>query len=1383
MAQESRLAIIIDSRNARQQIDELRNSLNGLQNAGGQATVGVNGLGTAARAAAGALAGIGVGRLTSGLLQMTDRFKTMSGQIALVTSSTSEAARVFEILKNTANETGSSLESTVTLFTRMSNATRGAGFSQEQLLKVTDAVNKAFIVSSATQQEAAAASIQLSQAMASGVLRGEELNSVMEQAPRITRALSEYLGVTNGQIRAMAAEGKITSEVVANALLKSLNSLNKEVATMPLLFGRAAEVMKNNFLAAIGQVNVEPAIGAMRSLGDAFASPQIITNINKLASSLSSIAGVGVQGFQSVISNIDALIAITGAYAASVGTRMVAALAASVKARYMAIAATQAQVVAERQADASAAAAAAQATRKVVTDEAAALAVSQRALAESAAARSMQANTVSQLQSVQVQLAADRALETQRLKSQITDVGRQQSLARLAEIRRTEAAITLQQAAAKSALNQTLGQEVIAQAQVTAGNARLTAAREADALATNAQNASQLRLNASQAAGARASAGLMALAGGPIGLLTTAITVAAGAALYFATSTDSATQSIIEQNLTIDEAIVKFRSLSAEQQRYEKVQWAKQQKDATEEAGAALAKYRLDGAEAFLQIGNSANSFRETFNEMVQQVRDGQRTLDSVTEWVRSSTSLTAEQTNKLAESASAYSASAVLASALGERLGKVSGATRALSKDTSDLTSAHKGTVDAQSASAQSWDKYIAQLTQTRDLIGANTAQEAAYSAAKAGFNTQQIEYSRLIGQQVDLLKKYEEAVKAGKKADQDRLSSQLLVSIKASEALRVQLEVHTGTMAKMAKATEESISRQMVAYDKLAANSVWSSMNGGKAPLQFPFVGPQGQQEKPRTGASLLTFGQEPLKINGKSPEQLLREMRAQVDGNTDAKAGKSKAESGLSSKLSAAKTAFEGLYKSAQPAKFALQEYVEKQGQLELLLSKGKITQQQYNEALAQSSINYAAAIKGAQGLAQAEQYRAQIQRRLAIEQEGYKVEAASVGMGGLQADRYRQRVTLERQMNDELIGLQDNLRLAESQSQRAAIQEQIKILEESNPARLAALNAGFALKDQEMLNATNGWTAALQNYQVSANDIAGQTQSMFSNAFQDISAGAGRAFEGMIFDGLTFGDAMAQVAEGLARGVVSALGEMAAQWAVNQALQLAFGKTQDVLATQEIARVAAETAAKTSSAAAVATAKVTADGIATASSLRSTATTKTAEVAAAGTTFSAWLPAALVKSVGTGGAAAIMGGTALLAAFALFKGFKTGGHVSGPGSGTSDSIPARLSNGEFVVNAQATKRNRALLEAINSNERVSVRGGGGGVSAQSNGSSGSGGGSSGGGGNLNIPIQVTVQAQPGMSEAEARRQGQQAGEGVRDIVRQVIQQEQRPGGMLA
>ena len=202
--QSSRLDIIIDSRQAQRNGEQLRITLNNLVVVGDQAANSMSGAGSAARAAGAAFAALGAGRVVGEIIRLTDAFKSMQGSLALVSSSTSVASDSFQKLLTMANNTGSSLESTVSLYTRLANATRGAGYTTEQLLGVTDAINKAFVISGATMQEASNAAIQLSQGLASGTLRGEELNSVMEQGPRITRALAEYLGVTNGQIRQMA---------------------------------------------------------------------------------------------------------------------------------------------------------------------------------------------------------------------------------------------------------------------------------------------------------------------------------------------------------------------------------------------------------------------------------------------------------------------------------------------------------------------------------------------------------------------------------------------------------------------------------------------------------------------------------------------------------------------------------------------------------------------------------------------------------------------------------------------------------------------------------------------------------------------------------------------------------------------------------------------------------------------------------------------------------------------------------------------------------------------------------------------------------------------------------------------------------------------------
>ena len=406
--------------------------------------------------------------------------------------------------------------------------------------------------------------------------------------------------------------------------------------------------------------------------------------------------------------------------------------------------------------------------------------------------------------------------------------------------------------------------------------------------------------------------------------------------------------------------------------------------------------------------------------------------------------------------------------------------------------------------------------------------------------------------------------------------------------------------------------------------------------------------------------------------------------------------------------AENTFARLYGQYDPAAQAARALTKEQAQLDLALSKGKISQEEYGKALAQASLNYAAAIKGAQGLTQAEQYRAQLERQLAGQRSEYSIAAAGVGMGDQQTQRMQQRVQLEQQTNDRILQLRTELANATTEKQRQELQAQIDLEQEYLPKRLEALQSGFAQYDAAISSPLNGWNAALANFQVSAANVAGQTQALFSGAFGSIQSSVGSAFESMALDGQTFGESVSNITRSLFGSVINSLGQMAAQWGVNQAMQLVFGQTSAAVAAQQIAQVGAVTAAETAGAATVATAKVAADGVITASSLASTATTTTAQVAAAGTTLAAWLPAALVASVGTFGAAAIVGGTALLAAFALIKGFSTGGYVSGSGTGTSDSIPARLSNGEFVVNAKATKRNRELLEAINSNERVSFAG---------------------------------------------------------------------------
>lgn len=1099
--QSSRLDIIIDSRQAQRNGEQLRITLNNLVVVGDQAANSMSGAGSAARAAGVAFAALGAGRVVSEIIRLTDAFKSMQGSLALVSSSTSVAADSFQKLLTMANNTGSSLESTVSLYTRLANATRGAGYTTEQLLGVTDAINKAFVISGATMQEASNAAIQLSQGLASGTLRGEELNSVMEQGPRITRALAEYLGVTNGQIRQMAADGKITAEVVTNALLKSLTSLNSELDRMPRRFEQASTALKNNFLAAVGQIDINPLISSVDALAGSLSKPEVIDGIQSIATGLGNVVAVGGDGLKTVVSNTDALMAITGAYAAKVGVGLVSSLGLAVKARYDLIVATQAQIVTERQADVASTAAAAQATRRAATEDAAALAISQRSLVEASSTRAAQASALIRIQAIQAQLVADRALETQRLKSQITETGRQQSLARLAEIRRTEAIITAQQTAARTALAQATSSEIIAQSAVTAGNARLVTSREADTLAMNAQNAAQTRLNAAQSGGARAGSAILGLLGGPMGLLTTAITLAAGAAIYFASSTDTATKSLIDQNLTLEDQIEKFKRLNAEQKQFQASSWMREQKKEAEEAADALESYKNTAVTGLSLTGESAGVSMRQFKSLFEEVGNGQKPLADLTTWLGNNTKLSAEYKTQLIGLANTYSTSNEASQRYGKLLDLSKNSADSASAATSGLAKSQAAVGASTESNAQAWAKYIEQLTKTRDLVGANAAAEAAYTAIKMGANSSQQEQAKAIAAQTDLLNKYQDAVKENNKVEQERLKVLLVASHTAMQAAEDTAAAQKKALSDTAKAAEESSARQVSAMQRIIDKSI--NLTAGRNLLLVD------QQKQGLSGYGLLTNGgtapAAPVTPR-KTPQQLAEEQMAQiVAGTTPNKPTKTPKGPSEKGELNAALSAFDALYKKADPAAQAVRDLTEAQEKLQLALSKGKITQEQYGVALGQASKDYAAVIEKSGELSQAEQYRLQIQKQLQTQQEAANQAAAAIGQGTEEAQRASERLKLESDHNDRILDLRTKLARASTDQQRKDLQDQINITEELFPQQVAIMVNGWAKVDKAQADWSNGARSAFQNYAEQAADVAGQSKSLFTNAFSNMEDG--------------------------------------------------------------------------------------------------------------------------------------------------------------------------------------------------------------------------------------------------------------------------------------
>ncbi len=207
-------------------------------------------------------------------------------------------AAVFEI----AQRTSASLDATATLYSRMYNALKDQGAAQGEVLAMTETVNQAMAVSGATAGEAAGAITQLSQAFASGVLRGDEFNSINEQAPRLMQALANSLGITRGQLRGLAEDGKLTSDLLRRAFSgEEAKKIAEEYSQLPLTIERSLTQLDNAFTRYIGQASASTGAGAglaasIQTLADNF--DVLVDGIGVLAAvlagRLSSSLGVAV---------------------------------------------------------------------------------------------------------------------------------------------------------------------------------------------------------------------------------------------------------------------------------------------------------------------------------------------------------------------------------------------------------------------------------------------------------------------------------------------------------------------------------------------------------------------------------------------------------------------------------------------------------------------------------------------------------------------------------------------------------------------------------------------------------------------------------------------------------------------------------------------------------------------------------------------------------------------------------------------------------------------------------------------------------------------------------------------------------------------------------
>lgn len=220
-----------------------------------------------------------------GAQRLIDSYTQIENRIKVVTNGTVQLAQVTERLFAVSNKTRSSFQATAEVYSRTAFAARELGLTQEQVIQFTENLNKAVIVGGARSKEAINGLIQLSQGIASNRLGGEEFRSVTEQLPVVADAIAKKLNITRGDLIKLAKQGKITSQVMVDAILEAGDELEEKFGRIDPTIEQSFQVLSNRVIGFVGQFNA--ATGA--SVSFARSIIELSKHMDTLASSIFTV--------------------------------------------------------------------------------------------------------------------------------------------------------------------------------------------------------------------------------------------------------------------------------------------------------------------------------------------------------------------------------------------------------------------------------------------------------------------------------------------------------------------------------------------------------------------------------------------------------------------------------------------------------------------------------------------------------------------------------------------------------------------------------------------------------------------------------------------------------------------------------------------------------------------------------------------------------------------------------------------------------------------------------------------------------------------------------------------------------------------------------------
>lgn len=293
---------------------------------------------------------LGIGATIAGafavrdLINFADQATLASNKLRDVSDSTEAMEAAQQALLTVANETRTELGSTIDLYATLQRNARQLVDTDEELVDIVRTINQSFALSGATAESANAAIVQLSQGLASGTLRGDEFNSVAEQAPEILNAVAKYLNVTKGELREMAAEGQITAKTLIGALKQASDQIETRFSKSVATVGQSLTTARNNLQDYIGEQDealgvTEKLSGAIETLGEniqAIADVLVVTSLIVGGRYAGALATAAVAKGQLLRQTLLATPAVTG-MSAALGVQATRASASTIATNALAV--------------------------------------------------------------------------------------------------------------------------------------------------------------------------------------------------------------------------------------------------------------------------------------------------------------------------------------------------------------------------------------------------------------------------------------------------------------------------------------------------------------------------------------------------------------------------------------------------------------------------------------------------------------------------------------------------------------------------------------------------------------------------------------------------------------------------------------------------------------------------------------------------------------------------------------------------------------------------------------------------------------------------------------------------------------------------------------